>query len=68
MSALFDQAKLNAAGTQRTELYEACELWIIDDESHKEIKLSATSAVHLLAFLSQWQERIRAQAKNEAHE
>ena len=65
MPALFDQAKLNADGTQRVELYDACELWIIDDESHKEIKLPAIAPVNLLAFLTQWQNILR-QAENEA--
>jgi hypothetical protein len=65
MPALFDQSKLNADGTQRVELYDAGELLIIDDESHKEIKLPAIASVNLLAFLTQWQ-NILQQAEGEA--
>jgi hypothetical protein len=59
MAAIFDQAKLNAEGTQRVELYKGAELWIIDDENHKEIKLPAIATVNLLAFLTQWQNILR---------
>lgn len=58
MAALFDQAKLNADGSKRVELYEENILWIIDGEKRAEIKLASDETINLLAFLRQWSDRI----------
>ena len=59
MAALFDQAKLNAGGSKRVELYEHGVLWIIDGDKRTEIKLESGETANLLAFLRQWSERIQ---------
>jgi hypothetical protein len=67
MAALFDQAKLNKAGTQRVELYEDGAVWLIDDAQHKEIKLEGQASINMFAFLLQWQEKLH-QAERQRNE